>query len=56
MLAIRRRLAAENAQRDRELPDETYDSVYVKVAGTDGSPVKRKIDKVRPASRTSKST
>lgn len=45
MLAIRRRLAAENAQRDRELPDETYDSVYVKVAGTDGSPVKRKIDK-----------
>lgn len=45
MLIIRRLLARENARRDAEPADDTYDNIYVEVVLPDGKRVDRKVAK-----------
>ena len=47
MLIIRWLLNRENRLRDAEPVDDTYDDVYVAVAGPDGTIVEKKVSKVR---------
>ena len=47
LLATRVYLAHENARRDREGHDATYDDVYVQEKQPDGTVVEKKVDKVR---------
>ena len=49
LLLIRALLARENARRDREPPDDTYDDVWLEVVlpgpDGDGKRVRRRVDK-----------
>nr|VWP00642.1 S-adenosylmethionine synthase (EC [Ganoderma boninense] len=45
LLALRFVLAYENARRDREPHDSTYDSVYIKETQADGTVVEKKVDR-----------
>ena len=47
LLAIRFFLAYENAKREKEPLDSTYDSVYIKETLADGTVVEKKVDRVR---------
>lgn len=49
LLVTRWHLARENAKRDRETRDETYDAVYITEVGADGKVFDAKVDKVRLA-------
>jgi len=40
-------LAKENARRENEPHDDTYDDVYVTRENADGTRVEQKVDKVR---------
>ncbi|EMD38093.1 hypothetical protein CERSUDRAFT_113228 [Gelatoporia subvermispora B] len=45
LLVTRWHLARENAKRDRETRDETYDAVYITEVGADGKVFDAKVDK-----------
>ena len=47
LLATRFYLAWENARRERETHDATYDEVYISETQVDGTVVEKKVDKVR---------
>ena len=47
LLVTRFYLAYENAKRERELHDTTYDDVYISQTQADGTVVEKKVDKVR---------
>ena len=49
LLVTRFYLAYENAKREREPHDTTYDDVYISQTQADGTVVEKKVDKVRPS-------
>ena len=46
ILVLRTMLARENARREKEERDETYDDVYIQREKEDGSKVEQRVDKV----------
>jgi hypothetical protein len=46
ILVLRTMLARENARREKEERDETYDDVYIQREKDDGTKVEQRVDKV----------
>jgi MFS transporter, ACS family, allantoate permease len=46
MFTLRTMMKRENARRDREAPDTTYDDMYIERVDSDGKVKEVKVDKV----------